>query len=93
MLLLSSQDGIFRLREAKNLCLLSLEGAQIARWLAEEWYSVTKVGVAKFLRCYRRLEVFLTSQETIGEELVRIVKAEGVEASVSSVLRSRKDLA
>ena len=84
---------------------------EIARCLAEEGYSVTKVGVAKFLCRYketgsisrkpgtgRASKVTASIRDTIekqmekdgettGKELVRILKAEGVEASVSSVLR------
>ena len=52
----ASQDGVFRLREAEIPCLLSLqeELREIARCLAEEGYSVTKVGVAKLLRHYKK---------------------------------------
>ena len=90
--------------------------AQIARCLTEEGYSVTKVGVLKFLRRYKEtgsisrkpgtgrvskvtagIRDIIEKQmdkdgETTGKELVKTLKAEGVEASVSSLLRWRKDL-
>ena len=90
--------------------------AQIARCLTEEGYSVTKVGLLKFLRRYKEtgsisrkpgtgrvskvtagIRDIIEKQmdkdgETTGKELVKTLKAEGVEASVSSVLRWRKDL-
>ena len=90
--------------------------AEIAWCLAEEGYSVTKVGIAKFLRRYKETgsisckpgmswESKVTASirdtienqmekdgETTGKKLVKILKTEGVEASVSNVLRWSKDL-
>ena len=85
---------------------------EIARCLVEEEYSVTKVGVAKFLCRYketgsiscqpgmgRASKVTASICDTIekpmekdGETSGSDLKAEGVEVSVSSVLRWRKDL-
>ena len=101
----ASHDGIFRLREAKKPCLLLLqeELRGYRSMFGGRGYSVTKVGVAKFLHRYTETgsisrkpgtgwasKVIASTRDTIesqmekdgettGKELVRILKAEGVQ--------------
>ena len=113
----ASQYSIFRLCEAENPCVLSLQEELRGNRSMSGGRGILgyQVGVEKFLCCYKEtgsisrkpgtswaskvtgildtIEKQMEKDgETTGKELVRILKAEGVEASVSSVLRWRKDL-